>query len=136
MANLNIIGANVRAPAGTPVQVKLAASNLEPMEAIYAINATYVARANATNSTLAQVTGITVTRAYLDQPVGYVTGGTILAGANANLVVGGRYILSNVAGNIQPIADIQTNSFLTDIGYAVNVNYLQLGLNPTGVAHE
>lgn len=136
MANLNIIGANVRAPVGIPVQVKLAASNFEPMEAVYAINTNYVAKANAANANLATVIGITVTRAYTDQPVGFVGSGTMLAGANTNLVVGETYILSNVPGNIAPVADIVTNSTLTVVGYGLNVNYLQLAINPTGIVHE
>lgn len=134
MADLSITAANVRAPSGVGVTVKLATVNMEPMTAVYAVNATHVDLANSTNSTVAQCAGVTVTRSYAGQPVGFVGSGTIVAGATIN--VGQVYVLSPNAGLVCNEADLVTNNYLTVIGYGNNSSTIQLEIKPTGLQHD
>lgn len=130
MADLAPTRQNFRPPSGAQVQFKLSAANLEPFEAVWAINSTYVAKANAANANAASVVGLTVTRSYQDQHVGYISQGVVTVGANIS--TGHIYVLSPNGGNVCLESDLSTNHYTTVIGYGNNGSTLQLAINPTG----
>ena len=131
MADLVPVAANFRPPASAQVQFRLAAANLEPMETVWAINSTYVAKANSANANAASCVGVTVTRAYQDQHVGYIGQGVVLPGVA--VTTGSIYVLSPNGGNICLESDLSTNHLTTVIGYGNNSTTLTLGINPTGL---
>lgn len=76
--------------------------------------------------------GIALNNASLDQPVFIQTGGDIDLGAT--LVVGKVYVMSDTAGGIMPVDDLETGDYVTVLGVAVAANKLKMGIIGSGVA--
>ena len=74
----------------------------------------------------ATVRGIALHGATAGQPLTLQSGGDIVLGAGAALVVGGLYVLSGTAGGIAPVAELLAAMHTTLLGVAVSATTLRL----------
>jgi hypothetical protein len=131
MADLVITEENVRIPSGTPVAFALAAQNMGAGNLVYRLNTTHVQLANAADPNAAGAIGVTVDKAFTNQPVGYVTAGAVLNAAT--IPVGHVLVVSPNSGKACNHGDLSTNHYLTIVGYGANASAIALAIQATGV---
>lgn len=93
-----------------------------------------LADANGTAAT-ATVKGVAMHGATPGQPLTLQSGGEIVLGAGAAMVVGGLYVLSANPGMVAPAGDLAAGHFTVLLGVAVSATNLRLQLLNSGVAH-
>lgn len=132
MADLVFNAADVR--KGTSVQTgkTLAGENMTAGQPIYAFNTTYGKLADNSNSTKADILGVTINQAYTGQQIDYISSGNITL-TSGNVTTGELYIVSNTSGKIAPIGD-RANATLTIIGYAPNNSTITIDITATGLS--
>ncbi len=128
---------------GAQTKTYPAGGALTPGQAVYANTAAPVAVLAAScnakgGSQAAAYLGIALNGAAVGQPVSVQLSGLITlptTGVGTVLVVGGSYMLSETAGDICPVADLLTGDFPVFIGFAPNVNQINMTPVLAGVAH-
>lgn len=83
----------------------------------------------------ATVAGIALHGALAGQPLRIQVAGSITLGAAAAMTVGETYILSDTAGGISPIADVDSTDYVSYLGIASAAGVLKMHKFNSGVVH-
>lgn len=133
MADLSITASGILKGTGGVQAVGVAASTTTAGVVLYVTTSNQLAAAVNTTQANAQVVGIALHASFAGQPLVYQTGGPLTGGFTAT--VGQTYVLSGNAGNIAPVGDLTSGEYVTILGVASAAGTINLGINPTGVAH-
>lgn len=136
MADITITAANVKKVDGNTVTDRgIAGGTITAGMPLYKdandSNKLKPADSNASQAS-AQVVGVALHAALLDQPIEYAIGGDVTYGSG--LTAATVYIASATAGAIAPVADLTTGWYLAVIGAATSTTNMRLRINVTNVA--
>lgn len=135
MADLSVTAANVLAASGTPKGRGIAGGTITAGQPLYIdssdSNSLKPCDADASAAAAAAV-GISLHAALDGQPIEYQQSGDINVGAT--LVVGKPYVVSDTAGGIMPVDDLETGDYVTLLGIASTASNLKLAIQVSGVA--
>ena len=134
MADLTITTTAVIPVAGFSSHDCLAGVAIEIGQTCYVLSTdskAYLADADAAGKVT--VKGIALNKAVAaNQPVKLMTGGNL--GLGAILTATEQYVLSDTAGGIMPIGDLDSGDTLSVIGHASTTSNLVVAINNTGTA--
>jgi hypothetical protein len=137
MADLSITAANVEKASDAIYETGIAGDTITAGESVYKdasdSNKWKKAAANSTAAVAGSAgCGIALNGAAAGQPLTVQTGGSLDLGAT--LTAGRIYVVSpTAAGGIAPYADLNTNHYLTILGYANAADNLVMVNRVTGV---
>lgn len=132
MADVTVTAANVR---GTPDDRGIADTTLTAGLVVFkdSSDSNEVKASDANNTSLDEVTGITVNGASAGQYIGLVTQSGAQVTFGAVLTAGLTYFLSRTSGGLCPEADLTTGDRKVRIGYASTTSILVLDIKDYGV---
>ena len=132
MADLSITAASVIPDAGFTYRDLIAAGTLTAGQPVYidSSNSNKATTASTTNATTANVVGITLHGASVNQPIRVMTGGTYAVGAA--VLVGVPYFNSDNAGGIAVLADSGTGDYVTVLFMAISTTKGKLCITASG----
>ena len=135
MADLAVTAANVVAGTNSTKELGIAAETITAGQTVYRDVRTGKWRlADSATAGSAEVVGIALASASLDQPLQILLDGDLDIGAT--IVVGETYVLSETAGGIQPVTvDLGAGEYVTVIGHGERADNLQVSLVISGAAH-
>ena len=135
MADLTITAANVIAATGAAISSGIAGEAITAGQALYKdaadSNKLKGAQHDSTEA-IAECVGIALNSAADDQPVSYITRGTLALGSI--LTAGVTYVVGAGAGGIAPDADVGSSDYKTVLGVALSASNLAVNINVSGVA--
>ena len=137
MADLAITVADVDALAGEEANADCGSVSLDQGDAIYLDSDRLAQKCDANAAATSVCDGICLNAAEPGQPVRYLKPGVTQIGSNidlgATLDVGKQYVLSENAGKIKPVEDLNTGEYVTYLGAAFAADNLIFQVLRTGV---
>lgn len=134
MADLAITASAVVAGSNAVVASGTAGETITAGQTVYADSAdsSKLKKATHTNASTANVVGIALNGASLNQPIDYIVSGDLAM--NAAMVKRTVYVLGNdAAGGIMPIADFLNGNYGTVVGISSSTTNLKVGFIASGV---
>lgn len=123
-------------PGTTNVESRVAGVAIKAGQALYkksTDNKVYLADADLSLEGATTV-GIAVCNAQAGQYVVYQKSGEITLGG-ATMTIGVTYLVSDTAGGIRPISDLNTGDYISVLGTAKSATVLTMVVNNTGVKY-
>ena len=134
MANISVTAGSVLAVGTATRKTGVAGETITAGQALYySPGDTKYYKAITTTATTANVAGIALTGASVDQPVIMLTAGDINIGGTC--AVGEVYVASDTAGAIAAAGDNGSADYVTVIGIAKTTAIISVKILVSGVAH-
>lgn len=135
MADVTPTAANVRIGAGSTVNVVTAGEILTQGQLVYLKSDGKYWKAIITDADTSNWSGIVVTPAAADAPVGIVPHGAdvYMDHTSAIWTKGFTYIVSDTSGKMMDSADVTAGQFVDIVGVALSTTSLQLTKKTTGL---
>lgn len=130
MADVTITAADVQLKGNATVERGIAGETLTQGEAVYKASDQKWYAADCTDAAKHAASGVVMTPAAADDYFQVATAGPIDIGGT--LTVGGVYVLS-VTGAFSPVADLESDDYVTIAGVATAADTLELGFISSGV---
>lgn len=139
MADLTIVSASV-VKVDAQTDTGIAGEAITAGQPVYKDTTTgkmFMAKASGTDDAagilLAAAAGIALNSAALNQPLTFITAGTYVVGAT--VVKGGIYVVSATFGGIAPYADLNTDKYVTILGWAYDTTHMTIKISASAVRH-